>query len=51
MWFIDIFCNGLISNSPNKMINLTVYNNIEKSILIRANDKGRLKSECDVNSV
>ena len=33
------------------MINLTVYDNYEKSNLIRENDKGRLKSECTVNSV
>ena len=33
------------------MINLTVYDNIEKSILNRENDKAKLKSECPVNSV
>ena len=38
-----------ISISPNKMINLTVYDNIEKSNLSRENDKGKLKSECAVN--
>lgn len=39
-----------ISNNPNKKINLTVYDNIEKSNLSRENDKGRLKSEYNVKT-
>ena len=45
-----------ISTSPNKMITVTDHDKIKKSnlcrqFLFRENDIGKLKSECDINSV